>query len=449
MGDAAMSSGVDGGDAGPMDAGTERDGGSTQPPMAPLLGPGEPCAESSKCLAGLSCQQGLCGQSHCQPAPADRPACAAVGSCAGNAVCHIDGTCIEPGKCDAQGETTLAEVGDVVALQLTQEDVYLLTPGTTDDLGNYHNDGALQRVPLNGGKVETLITDLSRPDSLLVDGDQLFWSTNSLASAPGGALWSADRATGANTRMLASGLRGSWSQDASYLYYLDFPAGSTDNLHRVSKGSAGSEVLASGLASSWIVLVDSHALYMLAPDVENSGIQTVPLAGGQTSATKIDATVLQAVLGQNEIFFTDNNGGDLHSVSKQGGEITTLSIPETNENASLNGLVVHRQHLYWEVVLDEATTCTPATCTPIHRLYRAPRVPGATELLVEAASTPPLTHAVSDEGLFWVQDGRLLRKPIDEGSQMSSPQGGLHGPCFGDLTCRGSLSCVDTVCAEP
>lgn len=87
-----------------------------------------------------------------------------------------------------------------------------------------------------------------------------------------------------------------------------------------------------------------------------------------------------------------------------------------------------------------------------NHVHRAPRVPGETETVLEVTipKSQALVFAVDDRGLFWVQDGRLMRKPLGESSRALAPeQGGLGGPCFGDFSCRGGLSCVDTVCQNP
>jgi hypothetical protein len=60
---------------------------------------------------------------------------------------------------------------------------------------------------------------------------------------------------------------------------------------------------------------------------------------------------------------------------------------------------------------------------------------------------PGIGVDISDRGLFWIQEHRLLRLVIESFGDRSSPaQGVAGGPCFGDLACNAGLSCVDALC---
>jgi hypothetical protein len=401
---------------------------------------GEACDVGPGCGGGLSCERGTCQMPWsglgCEPAQANRPACVGA-SCFTGALCHIDGTCIVPGKCDARGETTLAEVGIIVAMQLTHDSVYLLSEGTKDSLGNVQDDGAIQRVAIGGGAPESLVTGLrnSVPERLQVDRDRLFWVTETFgASGSIPELWSAARADGANPTLLASDVVG-FTQDLTHLYYLhDSPI---RNLSRVEKSSGAPELLGSVENEPVVVLVDSQAAYVL-----GAALWTVPLAGG-TAAKIQDLSFNTAVQTRTELLSMPVASFRIQSVPKVGGEVLNLGGPASGL------LVAHRDHVYFAATApwSESSSVEADFALGVHRV---PRVPGVKQVLtVEFPATPAtrMALAVSDQGLFWSQEGRLVRKVISDYYPTPTPaQGDSGGPCFGDLTCNGTFSCVDTLC---
>jgi hypothetical protein len=86
------------------------------------------------------------------------------------------------------------------------------------------------------------------------------------------------------------------------------------------------------------------------------------------------------------------------------------------------------------------------------QLRRAALVPGPEEVLAHTPEPETLSSSwvaidVSDRGLFWADDQRIMRQVIEDYAVSPSPaQGAAGGPCFNDLSCDAGLACVNLGC---
>jgi hypothetical protein len=109
-------------------------------------------------------------------------------------------------------------------------------------------------------------------------------------------------------------------------------------------------------------------------------------------------------------------------------------------------MTVYRNHMYFSYGRPEKYWI----------VARAPLIPGETETIAnlgvsncELCGLPwgGVLAEVSDQGLFSIQDHRLVRQVIEDYASGPSPaQGATGAPCFGDQTCNAGLTCVDALC---
>jgi hypothetical protein len=406
----------------------------------PAFVPPTPC-DHVQCDSGFACEEGVClrvwSGDGCEAADPVRPACAG-GGCEQGLVCHVDGTCIEPGRCDQFGRTTLANVGDARALELSAEDVYLLDYGSEDGLGNHREDGAIMRAPIDGGAPQTLVSGLDQPWSLAIDAQHVFWRQGQTGVAE---LWSAARADGAQALLMASGSEGAWNQDATHVYFIDTDSDGFSELFRVAKDTASVESLSNedwALGTPFNVDVDSAYAYV----VSSGGTARVPLAGGPVTPALADGYPTgfpgELELGQTQLFYSGLMGQGVTTVAKLDGSLAELVAAPTG--GYVYTLRPFREHVYYVLEIEQRIELRRAPLIaggPDERLTVMPRA--------DIHVTGPRPLAVSDRGLFWVQGQRVMRQVVDDYA-ITPLQGTPAGPCFGDRTCSSSLSCVDTVC---
>ena len=409
------------------------DGGAVQPTG--------PC-DSVQCNNGSACWNGACltlwSGAGCEPAPAQRRACGTSAECAQGSLCHIDGTCIEPGTCDRFGRTTLIDSADIVDVTVTSDAVYVFDYGTKDRLGNHQGDGAIARVPIDGGAAQTLVAGLDHPYSLAVDRDRLIWSQEDPFGR--GELWSARRSDGASRVQWdrngdperASPGPVQFVHDVANVYFLADAGEGPLDLFRVVKETGAVEAMTT---PDWMepgrLGLDSQFVYV----EQYPSLLPVPLAGASPLA--VGAFVHEFAIGRDQVLVSSTQEGGIVALAKSDGRKTKLAVieDEVGEAALMN---VHRDHVYYLLQSGNAQA-----------LWRAPLSPGDAEQLTVLLGGPydAVAVAVSDRGLFWTDEGRLLRQVIEDYAAGVTPaQGEAGAPCFGDLTCAGALTCLDMYC---
>jgi hypothetical protein len=398
------------------------------------------CDASSACLNG-HCQRLWSGDG-CEPAPETRPVCSANTDCDPGTVCHVDGTCIEPGQCDRFGLTTLASVGDVVAMTVTKDSVFVLDKGSEDGLGNHQSDGAIQRVALADGSTQTVVGDLYRPLDLKVDASRVYWRYG--ASGEIGLGW-ADRTDGGNRGDLpldGDAVDIEWLLDREHIYVLIVKERDLAYLFRVSKGTTALEDLMSeeGLRFSYGMGLDRDYVYF-------NGGQRWSLADSMVlEPTPVSSFVADpSFIDYEHIFYVSGGNAATWSVGyigKDDGRQTTLAEFANEADTNIYWVKAYRGELYFLYGRPLGDRRTPMDSV----VRRAPVTPGEPKLVAYLTAGSHLTD-VSDQGLFSIQGQRLVRQVIEDYASGPSPAQGASGaPCFGDQTCDAGLSCLDALC---
>lgn len=431
--DAAVEPDADRPDGSPDSGGSDRDA-SVPSSCEQRLG----CAADSACL-NEHCQH-LWSGNGCEPAAETRPACDSDADCAQGTVCHLDGTCIEPGKCDRFGMTTLATLGDIGAMVLTKDSVFVLERGSEDALGNHRSDGAIQRVAIADGSTQTVVGNLYRPLDLKVDSDRVYWRQGARGELAFG--W-ADRADGGNQVSLAleGAVDAGWAFGPDHIYALISKRMDLFDLFRIAKGTSTLERLGDNVAVGPGMSIDSEYLYF--DDFERWSLAD-NMVLGSTMGSK--CAVAPSSIDSQQIFCSFDANGHWYVGYVRKADSRQIALAElTNEVGTMYLVKAYRDHVY------------VASGRPIDD----PRVPkdsvvqrvsitgGQTETVALLADGSHLID-ISDQGLFSIQGHRLVRQVIDEYASGPTPaQGAEGGPCFGDLACDDGLSCVDALCAVP
>lgn len=196
---------------------------------------------------------------------------------------------------------------------------------------NSMENGAVSRIPLNGGSVEDLATGLFAPALITKDNTHLYWPEertgggNNIRSVPlsGGTVTTLTSSLG-DVLMVAV--------DNDYAYWADYVEGT---INRVSKSGGAAVTLAAGLNVPTYVAVDeSHVYWTEAGMGSNDGaIKKISRDGGTvaTVASGINSP-LSLVIDSYYIYWTEgftlnttqNNGG-VRAVPQTGGTVITIA----------------------------------------------------------------------------------------------------------------------------
>lgn len=396
------------------------------------------CEERLGCPANTACLNEHCkplwSGDGCDPAADGRPACTTDEDCGSGLVCHVDGTCIEPGKCDRFGMTTLATVGDVAAMTVTKDSVFVLDKSTDDALGNDQSTGAIQNVSIADGNVQTVIDHLYRPLDVKVDGARVYWQHGKEGEIGFG--W-ADRADGGNPGDVVLGGDvgfAEWLLSSDHVYVLEVKSADRDWLLRFAKGSTTLETLSDrGLHGRNDLAMDRDYVYFDAGRrwslADSMVLEPTPTSANVTAPCFVDHERIYHV-GFDGIGYTTK--ADDHRV-----------VLATASGGYMFWLKAYRDHVYW------LSGRLPADKVAMDSIVqRAPLTPGDTETVAYLPDGTRLAD-ISDRGLFSIQGHRLVREVIEDYASGPSPaQGAAGAPCFGDQTCNSGLSCVESICEQ-
>ena len=238
--------------------------------------------------------------------------------------------------------------------------------------------------------------------------------------------------------------RGSTSaaQDSANIYLL---TGAEDtklvDLFKLPKGASTLERLTD---NAWPedrggpLEVDREQAYF---GVQWPSVTVAPLAGGEASQAAIEQAF---AVGTTHLVYCNTGTDGVVSVNKATGDrkiIAAIDDSSPDDDGVGSYLQVYRDHAYYVRF---------STRDARDGLRRAPLVPGEEQVLtprgtVEDDGTGD-AYTVSDRGLFWAQDGRLLRLVLEDYLDASPAQGAAGGPCFGDLACNEGLTCAGMLC---
>jgi hypothetical protein len=220
------------------------------------------------------------------------------------------------------------------------------------------------------------------------------------------------------------------------LYFTAKESDGTLELFRVMTGTNTPEKLTdenwtgvSGLA------LDGQYAYVAAEGEESA--QRVPIAGGLATPApfRFDGAF------DHDYFFFVYSGpshGEIGAERRDGSDVLTLIGMEDGQPGSLHP---YRGHLYFLRWFNSSPTHVDVS--------RVSLVPSSEDVFAALPLTSLGVYAfdVSDRGMYWIQDQRLIRHVIEDYGQSLTPaQGASGGPCYGDLACDGGFTCVDSLC---
>jgi hypothetical protein len=335
-----------GGTGNPSDGDT---GGS--PPEA---GPG--AIDSGPCAPGLT----LCGTA-CVQTRSDPNHC---GAC--NAAC----TATPPSSAECViGEcvVTLATATPSAATDLAVDATHVYW---TDQV-----DNTIQRIPLGGGPVESLVTDQMQAHHIALDATSIYWLSNGV----NGGVWKSGRDGSGPTRIVPLNNITDLAVTAAGVYFLGGPGA----VSVLPTGADASVAVATGGDFPSRLAVDDHNVYYTE---YGTTVYRAPLDGGVTVPLTTSQGIPQSGLALTATDVYWGTGSLTMSAPLAGG------AAQTRASTALFGVAVHGEFLYG--------------FTPTGSIVKIPLAGGRAETLVfrnTSSAYTILDIAVDDTSVYWTE----------------------------------------------
>ena len=294
-----------------------------------------------------------------------------------------------PGLGLAQSITTLAD-GLNRSWNLAVDGTYVYW--VENDISN----GAVKKVPVNGGTITTLASGLVQPSAIEVDANYVYWiernggSNGSLKKIP---------KTGGSITTLAAGFLNAQNHmalDASNVYWGDGKSGGGGVIKKVSKnGGTVTTLVSEGILSmETAIAVDASYVYFT-DDLNN--IKKVPINGG-TVTTVGTGNPSELILYANNLYWVEFSG-TVKKMPNTGGTATTLA----SGSNSPAGIATDGTNIYWLEFTNPGT------------VRKVPISGGTVTTIATQANT--IGIAVDNESVYWtvsvyLNQGKVQKYPL-------------------------------------
>ena len=275
--------------------------------------------------------------------------------------------------------------------------VYWINWGTRDSLRNYNHDGAVLRVPVDGGPVVALASGEEAPRWMAIDETHVYWTSY---VAQGEVLRVAKAGGDPETVSVAQEYPTQIVVAGDYVYWVDqgdYGAGN-DAIVRSSVDGSDSVVWVPDQTEIRGLAVAAGELFWGSA----SGIQKRPLDGASDPVVLVDYPDSEGPLGADAsaVYWTENYcpPNELRTIPSAGGELLNLAL---EPGCNPMDLVVDDDHVYWLV----GNTCEDPgpDCDPWYSaaVLKTPIQPGLTTVLAEGQDIA-IGIAVDDAHVYWV-----------------------------------------------
>jgi len=198
------------------------------------------------------------------------------------------------------------------------------------------NTGALRRVSVDGGKVETLATGAPGPSSIALDATYVYWA------AGDGTVSRVSKKGGSPTVLAQPGKVLSLAVDDSNVYFSD-----GDRVLSVSKdqSATSANILASGETNARNLQVStSIGKLFWADDGGPLGIREEAVQGGMPVALLPESTPHSLALAPTHVVWNEVATGAISAATYDGGEVLNLGTVDPTEG--LEAIVADEQNAY-------------------------------------------------------------------------------------------------------
>jgi uncharacterized protein DUF5050/CHAP domain-containing protein/fibronectin type III domain protein len=200
--------------------------------------------------------------------------------------------------------------------------------------------GSIKMVPITGGPITTLVSNLIEPAAITVDDSFVYWMERN--NGDNGSIKKISL-NGGSSSTLVTGLHNAQNFlaiDQNFLYFGDGQLGGGGAIRKVAKAGGAVTTLVSGLINlTPAIAVDASFVYY----TDGLGsILRVPISGGTSSIVATGIASGLTVNGSN-LYWTDFNAGTVNKVSVAGG----LPIILASGSNSPFGLATDGINIYW------------------------------------------------------------------------------------------------------
>ncbi|MEW6507331.1 MAG: N-acetylmuramoyl-L-alanine amidase [Bacteroidota bacterium] len=206
---------------------------------------------------------------------------------------------------------------------------------------NDARNGAVKKVPINGGAVTTLSSGLVEPSAIAVDNSFVYWiernngSNGSIKKIPLGGGTPTTLATGLNNAQNHMAL------DASFIYFGDGISGGGGAIRKVSKsGGSVTTLVSTGIPNLTTAIAVDQSYVYFTDDLNN--IKRVPVNGG-TPTTIGPGNPSAMTLYGNDLYWVEYSSGTVKKMPKNGGTVTTLA----SGSNSPAGITTDGSNVFW------------------------------------------------------------------------------------------------------
>ncbi len=206
---------------------------------------------------------------------------------------------------------------------------------------NDARNGAVKKVPINGGAVTTLSSGLVEPSAIAVDNSFVYWiernngSNGSIKKIPLG---------GGSPTTLATGLNNAQNHmalDASFIYFGDGISGGGGAIRKVSKsGGAVTTLVSTGILNLRTAIAVDLSYVYFTDDLNN--IKRVPVNGGTVTTIGSGNPSAMTLYG-NDLYWVEYSSGTVKKMPKNGGTVTTLA----SGSNSPAGITTDGSNVFW------------------------------------------------------------------------------------------------------
>ena len=244
----------------------------------------------------------------------------------------------------------LPEMVSVAGFAMDEVNIYLTDNGSWGSLG-YNNDGRIMKMAVDGGGLVTLATGEIFPRHIVVDGVNIYWTTEiAVKKMPiaGGVPMTIASDSGAPQGITV---------DTQHVYW-------TTNTSRLMRASTdGSDVteLINGSATSFAftgLALDESQIYWASRgiiDSNDGSVMKMPIQGGPvTTLATGQSDPSRIVVDVNNVYWTNvgdfNKNVGLMKIPINGGTPTTLVSTQTatfGRYAAVAGVFVDAKNVYW------------------------------------------------------------------------------------------------------